>query len=167
MVDLVDVQKVRARNELEKLHRGLVVDLEVKPPNRSAPADEPATGENGIDVSLAIEIVRETLETMEEFRTLASAQNDDLTKAKLDIRKLTADLDILRSKSDELTRENSDLRSAKQDLQQSMNQQRLEHQQLLAHNSLIEEKLRSLVNVIFQSFRKNQSIEGDDSSPRT
>ena len=54
MAELADSHKVRARNELERLHKGLVVGVDSRVINQPAKEEKPIVESGSVDVQSAI-----------------------------------------------------------------------------------------------------------------
>lgn len=161
MAQLADAHKVRARLELEKLHKGLVVGLDNKPTivQEIEPREERTTGVLDIvDVPHAIEMVRGTTELLEDLRNLTNRQRDNIGEKDRENARLTSELDAARSSIDDLNDEVSSLRVAKQELQNSLSDLQDERQKMVAYKEKVEDNLKMLVELIVTSFPDKKTM---------
>lgn len=160
MAELADSHKVRARNELERLHKGLVVGVDSRVIHQPAKDEKPLAEIGSVDVQSAIKMVREALEALEELRAIAARQREDLDRTEKENAKLYSDLDGARGKIDELNTEISSLRTTKLNLQKSLNERNEERQSMLEYSGKVEDSLKTLVEVIVTSFKDKKGGDG-------
>ena len=160
MAEMADAQKVRARSELEKLHKGLVIGIESKTLGKAPLADQSSDSSESIDVPLAIDMIKETLDTLDALRDLAARQQSELEGTAKDNLRLREELSAAQKKIGELQSQVAVVKLENQGLQNSLSTQQAERQQLQERQGKTEDDLKTLVGVIISSFRDSRKREG-------
>jgi predicted nuclease with TOPRIM domain len=153
MAEIADAQKVRARSELDKLHKGLVIGIDSTTLSKPAVMDQPLHNLDTIDVPLAVDMVTEALSTLDALKNLAARQQAELVGTAKDNLRLRDELTAAQKKASELQSQIAVVKLENQGLQNSLATQQEERQRLQERHGKTEEELKALVALVITSFR--------------
>ena len=151
MAQLADTHKVMARMELERLHKGLVVELDKKL-TRTAAEERIQPASEVADVPLAIRVVQDTVAALADLRTLSANQRSALAENEESRTRLSAELDASNAKIADLGRDIEGLRSTISSLEQQVERLEGDKRTLGDGKAKVEEDLRMIIASIISSF---------------
>ena len=147
MAQLAESHKVAARLELDKLHRGLVGELDKK-------IVETATShiaENG-DVGLAVKLVQDAVGALNSFRSTLKAQKIELADGEARIEQLEKTINDEKTRVETMESQMQAVHIELRNVKQAVEKLEFENKGLLENKKKLEADLKLLVGSITNSF---------------